>query len=93
MVVFIIGNALAASATTVGVLLIARVISALAHGIFMSIGATIAADLVPENRRASAIAIMFTGLTVATVTGVPLEPSSVSNSDGDSLSSSLWQSA
>ncbi|PAK39511.1 MFS transporter [Peribacillus simplex] len=71
MVVFIIGNALAASSTTVGVLLIARVISALAHGIFMSIGATIAADLVPENRRASAIAIMFTGLTVATVTGVP----------------------
>ncbi|WP_144526485.1 MFS transporter [Peribacillus simplex] len=71
MVVFIAGNALAASAATVGVLLIARVISALAHGIFMSIGATIAADLVPENRRASAIAIMFTGLTVATVTGVP----------------------
>ncbi|MGG0788995.1 MFS transporter [Peribacillus simplex] len=71
MVVFIAGNALAASATTVGVLLIARVISALAHGVFMSIGATIAADLVPENRRASAIAIMFTGLTVATVTGVP----------------------
>ncbi|MDW7616224.1 MFS transporter [Peribacillus simplex] len=71
MVVFIAGNSLAASATTVGVLLIARVISALAHGIFMSIGATIAADLVPENRRASAIAIMFTGLTVATVTGVP----------------------
>ncbi|WP_347940172.1 MFS transporter [Peribacillus simplex] len=71
MVVFIAGNALAASAATVGVLLIARAISALAHGIFMSIGATIAADLVPENRRASAIAIMFTGLTVATVTGVP----------------------
>ncbi|MFD6211096.1 MFS transporter [Peribacillus sp. NPDC060253] len=71
MVVFIAGNALAASATTISVLLIARVISALAHGIFMSIGATIAADLVPENRRASAIAIMFTGLTVATVTGVP----------------------
>ncbi|MGE7182427.1 MFS transporter [Peribacillus sp. NPDC006672] len=71
MVVFIAGNALAASATTISTLLIARVISALAHGIFMSIGATIAADLVPENRRASAIAIMFTGLTVATVTGVP----------------------
>ncbi|MCK1991962.1 MFS transporter [Peribacillus muralis] len=71
MVVFIAGNALAASANTISVLLIARVISALAHGVFMSIGATIAADLVPENRRASAIAIMFTGLTVATVTGVP----------------------
>ncbi|MFF2289387.1 MFS transporter [Peribacillus butanolivorans] len=71
MIVFIAGNTLAASATSIGVLLTARVISALAHGVFMSIGATIAADLVPENRRASAIAIMFTGLTVATVTGVP----------------------
>ncbi|MGG6311416.1 MFS transporter [Paenibacillus macerans] len=72
MVVFMIGNALAAAATGIAVLLAARVISALAHGVFMSIGSTIAADLVPENRRASAISIMFTGLTVATVTGVPL---------------------
>lgn len=72
MVIFIIGNGLAASATSIGVLLVARVISALSHGIFMSIGSTIAADLVPESRRASAISIMFTGLTVATVTGVPL---------------------
>ena len=71
MLVFIAGNMLAASATSIAVLLTARVISALAHGVFMSIGATIAAELVPENRRASAIAIMFTGLTVATVTGVP----------------------
>jgi predicted MFS family arabinose efflux permease len=71
MVIFIIGNGLAASATSIGVLLAARVISALSHGIFMSIGSTIAADLVPENKRASAISIMFTGLTVATVTGVP----------------------
>jgi predicted MFS family arabinose efflux permease len=72
MVIFIIGNGLAASATSIGVLLAARVISALSHGIFMSIGSTIAADLVPEDRRASAISIMFTGLTVATVTGVPI---------------------
>jgi len=71
MVIFIIGNSIAAAATSIGVLLIARVISAFSHGIFMSIGSTIAADLVPENRRASAISIMFTGLTVATVTGVP----------------------
>ncbi|WP_338787693.1 MFS transporter [Metabacillus sp. FJAT-53654] len=71
MVIFIIGNSLAASATSIGVLLVARIISALSHGVFMSIGSTIAADLVPENRRASAISIMFTGLTVATVTGVP----------------------
>ena len=71
MVVFIIGNLIAATASTVTVLLAARVVSALAHGVFMAIGATIAADLVPENKRASAIAMMFTGLTVATVTGVP----------------------
>lgn len=72
MIIFIIGNSMAASAQGIGVLLAARVISAFSHGIFMSIGSTIAADLVPENRRASAISIMFSGLTVATVTGVPL---------------------
>ncbi|MFW5433545.1 MFS transporter [Paenibacillus apiarius] len=72
MAVFIAGNMLAAAASGIAVLLAARVISALSHGVFMSIGSTIAADLVPENRRASAIAIMFSGLTVATVTGVPL---------------------
>lgn len=71
MIVFIIGNSIAASTTSIGVLLAARVISALSHGVFMSIGSTIAADLVPANRRASAISIMFSGLTVATVTGVP----------------------
>ncbi|WP_066070608.1 MFS transporter [Neobacillus soli] len=71
MIIFIIGNSIAASATTITVLLAARVISALSHGVFMSIGSTIAADLVPANRRASAISIMFSGLTVATVTGVP----------------------
>lgn len=71
MIVFILGNTLAAISTNIVMLLIARVISAFSHGVFMSIGSTIAADLVPENRRASAISIMFTGLTVATVTGVP----------------------
>jgi predicted MFS family arabinose efflux permease len=72
MIVFILGNTIAATATTFTVLLIARVVSALSHGVFMSIGSTIAADLVPEDKRASAIAIMFSGLTVATVTGVPI---------------------
>ncbi|MGE6256643.1 MFS transporter [Heyndrickxia sporothermodurans] len=71
MVVFIIGNSIASVASNIIILLLARVIAALSHGVFMSIGSTIAADLVPENRRASAISIMFTGLTVATVTGVP----------------------
>lgn len=72
MVVFIAGNSLAAAAHGIALLLAGRIISAFAHGVFMSIGSTIAADLVPENRRASAISIMFSGLTVATVTGVPL---------------------
>ncbi|MCR6595211.1 MFS transporter [Bacillus halotolerans] len=71
MIIFIAGNTMAASASSIGILLAARVISAFSHGVFMSIGSTIAADLVPENKRASAISIMFTGLTVATVTGVP----------------------
>ncbi|OZB98432.1 MFS transporter [Paenibacillus sp. XY044] len=72
MLVFIVGNSLAAASTGIGLLLVARIISALSHGVFMSIGSTIAADLVAEDRRASAISIMFSGLTVATVTGVPL---------------------
>ncbi|MED0672272.1 MFS transporter [Aneurinibacillus aneurinilyticus] len=71
MIIFIVGNIIAANATSVGILLVARVLSAFSHGVFMSIGSTIAANLVPEDRRASAISIMFTGLTVATVTGVP----------------------
>ncbi|MFN2745157.1 MULTISPECIES: MFS transporter [Bacillus] len=72
MVVFMIGNGIAACAGTIGVLLAARVLSAFSHGVFMSIGSTIAASLVPENKRAGAISIMFTGLTVATITGVPI---------------------
>lgn len=72
MMLFILGNSLAAASSGIALLLTARVISALSHGLFMSIASTIAADLVPENRKASAISIMFTGLTVATVTGVPL---------------------
>lgn len=72
MIIFIVGNSVAAGATSIGVLLVARVISAFSHGLFMSIGSVIAASLVPPDRRASAISIMFTGLTVATVTGVPI---------------------
>lgn len=72
MVIFIIGNSVAAISSSFGLLLAARIITAFSHGVFFSIGSTIAADLVPEDKRASAIAFMFTGLTVATVTGVPL---------------------
>ncbi|WP_232324840.1 MFS transporter [Halobacillus mangrovi] len=72
MVIFILGNSMAAFSTSFGLLLTARIVTAFSHGIFFSIGSTIAASLVPEHKRASAIAFMFTGLTVATVTGVPL---------------------
>jgi len=72
MALFIVGNTLAALSPGYAPLLVARVLSAFAHGVFFSVGSTIAADLVPENRRASAIAMMFMGLTVAIVTGVPL---------------------
>ena len=53
-------------------LMAARVLTGLAHGVFFSIGSTIATGLVPREKAASAIALMFTGLTVALVTGVPL---------------------
>ena len=72
MVLFIVGNVSAALAPNYALLLVARVASAFAHGVFFSVGATIAADLVAPNRRASAISMMFLGLTVAIVTGVPL---------------------
>ncbi|MDF1632089.1 MFS transporter [Mycoplana sp. MJR14] len=72
MALFVAGNTLAAFAPTYEILLVARVLSAFAHGVFFSVGSTIAAELVAEDRRASAIAMMFMGLTVAIVTGVPL---------------------
>ncbi|MGK5507879.1 MFS transporter [Brevibacillus formosus] len=72
MIVFVVGNSAAALSSSFTLLIIARFFTAFSHGVFFSIGSTIAADLVPENKRASAIATMFTGLTVATVTGVPL---------------------
>lgn len=72
MLVFIAGNTIAALSPNFGLLLVSRIFTAFSHGVFFSIGSTIAADLVPEDKRASAIAIMFTGLTVATITGVPL---------------------
>ncbi|WP_445503314.1 MFS transporter [Microvirga sp. G4-2] len=72
MALFIVGNTIAALSPSYELLLVARVLAAFAHGVFFSVGSTIAADLVPENRRASAIAMMFMGLTVAIVTGVPL---------------------
>lgn len=72
MVVFIIGNAVAALSPSFEILLIARFITAFSHGVFFSIGATIAVQLVSPEKKGSAIALMFTGITIAIVTGVPL---------------------
>jgi len=52
--------------------MLARIVTALCHGAFFGIGSVVAAGLVPANRRASAVALMFTGLTLANVLGVPL---------------------
>jgi predicted MFS family arabinose efflux permease len=72
MLLFTAGNLLAWLAPGYGSLVIARVLTGLAHGVFFSIGSTIAARLVGRDKAASAIATMFSGLTVALVTGVPL---------------------
>lgn len=72
MVLFTLGNLLAWQAPGYTSLVVARILTGLAHGVFFSIGSTIATSLVPKEKAASAIAIMFTGLTVALVTGVPL---------------------
>ncbi|AQV94255.1 MFS sugar transporter [Cupriavidus necator] len=72
MALFTVGNLLAWKAPGYESLVLARVLTGLAHGVFFSIGSTIATGLVPREKAASAIAIMFTGLTVALVTGVPL---------------------
>ncbi|MGL6122392.1 MAG: MFS transporter [Shewanella sp.] len=72
MSLFVAGNLLAWQAPSYETLIAARILTGLAHGVFFSIGSTIATGLVPKEKAASAIAIMFTGLTVALVTGVPL---------------------
>lgn len=72
MAVFTLGNLACALAPSYGLLMAARVLTAFAHGTFFGVGSVVATGLVPPERRASAIAIMFTGLTVATVLGVPL---------------------
>ncbi|GAA5008308.1 MFS transporter [Kitasatospora paranensis] len=72
MGLFVAGNLVTALAPTFGLVLTGRIIASLAHGAFFGIGAIVAADLVAPSRKAGAIALMFTGLTVANVVGVPL---------------------
>ncbi|WP_282693934.1 MFS transporter [Streptomyces sp. CC208A] len=72
MGLFVLGNVLSALAPDFGTMLTGRVIASLAHGSFFGIGSVVAAGLVSPDRKAGAIATMFTGLTVANVVGVPL---------------------
>ncbi|MET9147427.1 MULTISPECIES: MFS transporter [unclassified Streptomyces] len=72
MGLFVAGNLLSALAPSFSVMLIGRVVASLAHGAFFGIGSVVAAGLVAPGKRAGAIAMMFTGLTVANVVGVPL---------------------
>ncbi|MEU2082164.1 MFS transporter [Streptomyces albus] len=72
MGLFVLGNLISAVAPVFGVMLAGRVVASLAHGAFFGIGSIVAAGLVAPHRKAAAISLMFTGLTVANVVGVPL---------------------
>jgi DHA1 family inner membrane transport protein len=72
MSIFIVGNVFCALAPDYPALMIARVVTSFAHGSFFGIGSVVAASLVTQDKRASAIALMFTGLALANVLGVPL---------------------
>lgn len=72
MGLFIAGNLLSALAPAYSVMLLGRVVASLAHGAFFGIGSVVAAGLVAPDRKAGALAMMFSGLTVANVVGVPL---------------------
>lgn len=71
MLIFTLGNLVCALAPSYAVLMAARVVTSLAHGTFFGVGAVVATGVVPADRKASAISTMFTGLTVATLLGVP----------------------
>jgi len=69
--IFTLGNLACATAPNYPLLMAARVLTALSHGAFFGIGSVVASNLVPRNQRAQAIALMFSGLTLANVLGVP----------------------
>jgi DHA1 family inner membrane transport protein len=71
LTLFVVGNGLTALATGFGVAMLGRIVTALCHGGFFGIGAVVAGDLVTPDRKASAIAVMFGGLTLSNVLGVP----------------------
>ncbi|MEK6418371.1 MAG: MFS transporter [Burkholderia gladioli] len=71
MAIFTLGNLLSALAPGYGALLAARIVTSLAHGAFFGLGSVVAASVVPPHRKASAVATLFMGLTIANIVGVP----------------------
>ncbi|MCD7098357.1 MFS transporter [Stenotrophomonas sp. MMGLT7] len=71
MGLFVLGNLVTAAAPGFGWALVGRVITSMTHGAFVGIGAIIASALVAPERRATAIALMFTGMTLANLVGIP----------------------
>lgn len=72
MAIFILGNLIAAIAPTYAVLMVARVVASFTHGAFFGVGSVVAAGMVAPDKRARAIAMMFTGLALANILGVPV---------------------
>lgn len=72
MVLFVVGNALSAFAPTYDHLLAARFLSGLPHGAFFGVGAVVATSMAAPERKARSVSLMFLGLTVANVLGVPV---------------------
>lgn len=72
MLLFVLGNTLCAIAPTYEFLLISRILAAFAHGTFFGVGSVVASRLVPPEKQSSAVAMIFTGVSVANIIGVPL---------------------
>lgn len=72
MSIFTVGNLISAVADSYSSLLLGRIITSFNHGAFFGIGAVVATQLVPPEKQASAVAAMFSGLTIANIGGVPL---------------------
>ncbi|AXW86971.1 MFS transporter [Lonsdalea britannica] len=69
--IFTVGNIITAIAPTMPIGIVGRIVTSFNHGAFFGIGSIIAASLVAPGRQASAIAFMFSGLTLANLVGVP----------------------
>ena len=72
MAIFTVGNILATIAPNYLGLMAARLVTSLNHGAFFGLGSVVAASVVPKDKQASAVAMMFMGLTIANIGGVPL---------------------